>query len=151
MSIDYGLSINLHCQKGVLSVIDIVKSLTKGGWSLFSEENKIIFTDVGDCDDFEYVSRSMSIETFYDIIDKKKANQEVIAFALFLVEGSDKYRIDVMIFCDFTVLISPSDCSKKMLCSHVKILDISWYLERTIPFLSNDIMVVEDFAFRQHY
>ena len=87
MSIDYGLSINLHCKKGVLSVIDIVKSLTKGGWSIFSEDNKIIFTDVGDCDDFEYVSRSMSIETFYDIVDKKKANQEVVAFAVVFSRG----------------------------------------------------------------
>ena len=63
MSITYNFQINITKRKeNSLSSTDIIESLIEAGWSLFSENNLIIYTDVGDDDDFNFLSKPMNKE-----------------------------------------------------------------------------------------
>ena len=91
----------------------------------------------------------MSKSRYYDIVVKKQTNGETIAFAMFRSENNLRYRIDVIITPIFDVLISPDDGTRKMLPPDFNILDVNWYLVRTIPYLTNEKMIVESFDFSQ--
>ena len=150
MSITYNLHLNLVKRKeSSLSAIDIIEALIGAGWSLFSRNGLIIYTDVGDDDDFNFLSKSMSKSRYYDIVVKKQTNGETIAFAMFRSENNLRYRIDVIITPIFDVLISPDDGTRRMLSPDFNILDVNWYLVRTIPYLTNEKMIVESFDFSQ--
>lgn len=151
MSITYNFEINIaRRNENNLSSTDIIESLIEAGWSLFSEENLIIYTDVSDDDEFNFLSKSMNKREFYDIVNKKQKNEETIALALFRSENNCRYRIDVIITSVSEVLISPDDGTKKMLSNDLKILDVNWYISRIIPYLTNEKMLVENFSFSQY-
>ena len=89
MSITYNFQINITKRKeNSLSSTDIIESLIEAGWSLFSENNLIIYTDVGDDDDFNFLSKPMNKREYYDIVNKKQRNKETIALALFRSENN---------------------------------------------------------------
>lgn len=153
MSITYNFQINITKRKeNSLSSTDIIESLIEAGWSLFSENNLIIYTDVGDDDGFNFLSKPMNKREYYDIVNKKQRNKETIALALFRSENNCRYRIDVIITITsvFEVLISPDDATRKMLSNDLKILDVNWYISRIIPYLTNEKMLVENFSFSQY-
>lgn len=151
MSTTYNFKINLAKRNEInLSSIDIIESLIAAGWSLFSGDNLIIYTDIGDDDDFNFLSKSMDRSEYYDIVNKKQTNEETIALAMFRSGDDCRYRIDVMITSMFEVLISPDDATRKMLSSNPKILDVNWYLHNIIPYLTNPKMLVESFSFSQY-
>ena len=150
MSITYNFRLNLVKRKAnILSAIDIIESLIEAGWNLFSESSSVIYTDVGDDDDFDFLSKVMSKSEYYDIVNKKQSNEETIAFAMLRSENNNRYRIDVIITTELEVLISPDDATRKMLSHDLKILDVNWYLLRIIPYLTNEKMLVEGFSFSQ--
>lgn len=53
---------------------DIVKCYLEAGWSLYSEKNLIIYTGVGDNDDFGFLANSISETEYFDIIKQKEKN-----------------------------------------------------------------------------
>lgn len=59
MSVVYQFTVSLAKRNGsALSAVHIIENLIGAGWSLFSEKNKIIYTDVGDEDDYDYIAGS---------------------------------------------------------------------------------------------
>lgn len=157
MSATYLFEIDIIKRKeSDLSATDLIESFIAAGWSLFSENSTIIFTDTNDIDDYNYLSKHIEKNEYYDIVRKKQNNGEPIAFALFRSENHHKYRIDIIIIprledSRFKVAISPSDGTRKMLSAEPKILDVNWYLIRVIPYLTSEKMVVENFSYSQYY
>ena len=79
MSVTYNIKINIVRREKIdLSSTDILESLIDAGWSLFSEENLIIYTDIGDDDDFNFMSKSMNKNQYYTIVKQKQKNDEEI-------------------------------------------------------------------------
>ena len=151
MSVTYNIKINIvRRQKIDLSATDILESLIDAGWGLFSEENLIIYTDLGDDDDFNFMSKSMNKNQYYTIVKQKQKNDEVIGLAMFFLEDNYRYRIDVIITSEFEIIISPDDATKKMLSYDLDLLDVNWYFYRIIPYLTNKKMLVESFSFSQY-
>ena len=149
MSVTYNIKINIVRREKIdLSSTDILESLIDAGWSLFSEENLIIYTDIGDDDDFNFMSKSMN--QYYTIVKQKQKNDEVIGLAMFFLEDNYRYRIDVIITSEFEIIISPDDATKKMLSYDLDLLDVNWYFYRIIPYLTNKKMLVESFSFSQY-
>lgn len=147
MSVVYNFKIRISKRKNtILSAIDIITSLMDNGWSLNSEKNEIIYTDVGDNDDFDFFSKMIEVEEYFNIVDKKQKNNEVISLAMFYLENDDRYRIDLIITPEFDILIAPDDATKKMLSSNMNMLDVNWYYFKLIPALTNEKMRVEDFS-----
>ena len=151
MSVTYNFKIDI-VRRGDedLSSIDIINSLMEANWNLFSEENFVIYTDIGDNDDFNFISKHMNKSEYTKIVEQKQNNKEIIALAMFYHEDSKVYRIDVMITPTFEILISPDDATKKMISSDLRILDVNWYLCRIITYLTNKKMLVESYSFTQY-
>lgn len=149
MSADYNFEISI-AQRGnfVLSSVGIIEIFLKAGWSLYSEKNEIIYTDVGDNDNFNFLKKPMGEIEYFNIVNEKEKNNEMIAFALFCFEEC-RYRIDVIITPEYEILISPDDATKKMLIPNLNILDVNWYLCKLLPPLTNKNMLVESFSFIQ--
>lgn len=156
MSVTYLFEIDIvKRNESDLSATDLIESFIVAGWSLFSENNTIIFTGINDIDDYNYLSEHIDKNEYYDIVRKKQNKGEPIAFALFRSENHHKYRIDIIIIpmfdnSRFEVAISPSDGTRKMLSVEQKILDVNWYLMRVIPYLTSENMVVENFSYSQY-
>ena len=148
MSITYNFEISVYKKEGISS-IHIIESLLEAGWSLYSEKNEIIYTNVGDTDDFDFLAKTITKEEYLNIASQKEKNNEMIALALFLLEEDYRYRIDIIITPEFNILISPDDKTKKILISNLKILDVNWYLLKFLPALSNKNMIIESFSFIQ--
>lgn len=148
MSVEYNLKIKIIKRgKNKIYAQDIIEALVNEGWSLFSEGDTIIYTDVSDGDNFNFVSQKIKKEDYYEIVSKKQKYGEPIACAMFYTEDRYVYRIDVIITSDFEVIISPDDLTKKMMNCENELLDMSWYICKIIPKLSNKNMIVESFSF----
>ena len=89
-----------------------IKCYLENDWSLYSEDKEIIYTQVGDNDDFDYFAQSKSEAEYFEIVDQKEKKKENIAFALFLSEEKFRYRIDVIITPELEIIISPDDGTK---------------------------------------
>ena len=84
MSAEYNLKIKIIKKgKDKIYAEDIIEALVNEGWSLFSEGNTIIYTDVLDGDDFNFVSKNIKKEDYYEIVSKKQKYGEPIACAMF--------------------------------------------------------------------
>ena len=58
MLVEYNLKTKIIKRgKNKIDAQDIIEALVNGGWSLFSEGDTIIYTDVSDGDNFNFVSR----------------------------------------------------------------------------------------------
>ena len=61
MSITYNFKITIAKRENAnLLSMNIIDSFLENGWSLYSEKNEIIYTDIGDNDDFDFKVKSMS-------------------------------------------------------------------------------------------
>ena len=150
LSITYNFRITIAKRKNVnLLSMKIIDSFLEVGWRLYSEKNEIIYTDIGDNDDFDFKAKSMSRKEYFDIVNQKEKHHEIIAVALFYLEEYNRYRIDVIITPEFDILISPDDATKKMLSSHLNLLDMNWYLCKIMSALTNENILVEGFSYTQ--
>lgn len=151
MSITYTFEVNIAKKENFdLSAIYIIESFLEADWSLYSEKNEVIYTDVGDNDDFDFLSKAIRKKDYFDIVMQKQKNNEIIALALFLSEKNNRYRIDMMITPEFDILLSPDDKTKKILISNLKVLDVNWYLCKILPALANKNLIIESFSFIQY-
>ena len=139
MSITYNFRITIAKRKNVnLLSMKIIDSFLEAGWRLYSEN-----------DDFYFKAKSMSRKEYIDIVNQKEKHHEIIAVALFYLEEYNRYRIDVIITPEFDILISPDDATKKMLSSHLNLLDMNWYLCKIMSALTNENILVEGFSYTQ--
>lgn len=150
MPVDYNFNINI-IQRGIsnFTAKDVIKCFLDAGWTLYSERNQVIYTGIGDIEEFDFLADFISETEFFDTVQRKEQNKEIIAFALFRIEENYRYRIDVMITSELEILISPDDATKKLLIPDLKVLDVNWYLCRILPPLINDNISVESFSYTQ--
>lgn len=127
--------------------VNLIECFLEQGWSLYSEQGEIIYTDVGDMDDYDYQANYMREEEYFNIVTQNEKNKEIIAFCLYWLENNDRYRVDVMITPQFEILISPDDETKKMIKSDLNILDVNWYICRILMTLSSSGILVESYSF----
>lgn len=150
MSMTYNFRISIAKKENMnLQSTNIIDCFLNAGWSLYSEKNEIIYTDIGDNDDFNFAAKTINKNEYFDIVNQKEKNHEIIAVALFYLEECYRCRIDIMITPEFDILISPDDMTKKMLLPSLNILDMNWYLCKIIPCLNNKDMMVEGVSYTQ--
>lgn len=133
-----------------LSAVKIINCFLEFGWSLYSSQNEIIYTGLGDSDGFEYLKQHISEKEYLNIVKQKESEGEVIAFSLFYEENSNIYRVDILITPEFQIVISPGDGTRKMLNSSLGILDVNWYLLKILPPFFNANVQIEAFSFHQY-
>lgn len=149
MSVSYSLTIGVIKKENTTSFsVDIIKSFLEFGWTLYSQNNEIIYTDVGDEDNYDFCARNISVDEYFEIVEAKEQNGEIIAAGMFLFEEKCSYRIDLLITPDFKIIISPDDATQKVI-DDIDILDVNWYLGKTLPALKDRDIFVESISFVQ--
>lgn len=151
MSVDRTFTISIAERKGEKpSAVNIISCFLKFGWSLYSDQNKIIYTDVGDSDDFDFLAKQITESEYFRIVEQKESRGEVIAFSMFYEEGCRRYRINTLIMPNCEIVISPDDETRKMLMPDLNILDTNWYFCKILPPLLNSNVLIEAFSFSQY-
>lgn len=151
MSVDRMFTISFaESESAKLSAEKIINCFLEFGWSLYSSQGEIIYTGLGDSDDFDYLIKHISEKEYLNIANQKELQDEVIAFSLFFEENNDRYRINVLIIPKFQIVISPSDGTRKMLNSTLGILDVNWYLLKILPPFFNANVQIETFSYNQY-
>lgn len=143
MSVSYNLKISVSSKSLTsLSTVSIIRAFLEKGWSLYSEDDKIIYTTVGDDDDFDFLAESIGVDEYFEIVNQKERKKENIAVALFYPEECVRYRIDLIFTPGHDIIVSPDDMTKKILLPDYNILDVNWYICKILPsFNKNDILV----------
>lgn len=150
MSVSYNLKISVSSREPTgLSTVSIIQCFLANGWSLYSEDDKIIYTTVGDDDDFDFLAESIGTDEYFEIVNQKERKKENIAFALFYLEECIRYRVDIILTPSHDIIISPDDMTKKILLPAFNILDVNWYLGKILPSFNNDNILVEGITFTQ--
>lgn len=151
MSVDRTFTISIAKRSGKRpSAVKIINCFLDFGWSLYSSQNSIIYTDVGDSDDFDFLEKHITTSEYFYIVEQKELKGEVIAFSLFYEENCYRYRINTLIMPNCEVVISPGDDSRKMLMPDLNILDTNWYFCKILlPLLNADILI-ETYSFQQY-
>lgn len=151
MSVDRTFTISVAERRGTkLSAVNIINCFLEFGWSLYSAQGKIIYTAVGDSDDFEYFEKHISRSEYFHIVEQKELRDEVIAFAMFYEENCISYRMNTLIMPSHEIVISPDDETRKMLISDLNILDTNWYFSKILPPLLNSNILIEAFSYAQY-
>ena len=151
MSVDRMFTISFaKSDSANLSAEKIINCFLDFGWSLYSSQGEIIYTGLGDSDDFEYLTERISKIEYLNIAKQKELQDEVIAFSLFFEENSSRYRINVLIVPKFQIVISPSDGTRKMSNPTFGILDVNWYLSKILPPFLNANVQIEAYSFQQY-
>lgn len=151
MSVDRTFTISIAERGGKKpSSVCIINCFLKFGWSLYSSQNKIIYTDLGDSDDFDFLNERITESEYFRIVTQKELSEEVIAFSLFYEEDHCRYRINVLIMPDRAVVISPDDETRKMLIPDLNILDTNWYFRQILSPLLNADILIETYSFQQY-
>lgn len=154
MSIDRTFEISIAKKDGKKpSAVAIINCLLNFGWSLYSPQHSVIYTDVGDSDDFDFLNRKIAASEYFRIVTQKELNSETIAFSLFYVEDGNTYRVNVLIIpnlSNWEVVISPSDETVKMLMPDLNILDANWYFCKVLPPLLKSNILIETFSLSQY-
>lgn len=134
MSVDRTFTISIAERKGEKpSAVNIISCFLKFGWSFYSGQNQIIYTDVGDSDDFDFLAKQITESEYFHIVEQKESRGEVIAFSMFYKEDCHRYRINTLIMPNCEIVISPDDETRKMLMPDLNILDANWYFCKIIP------------------
>lgn len=151
MSVDRIFEISIAERGGKKpSSVDIINCLLKFGWSLYSSENTVIYTGLGDSDDFDFLKERITESEYFRIVTQKELSKEVIAFSLFYEENCYRYRINTLIMPNRTVVISPDDETRKLLIPDLNILDTNWYFSKILPPLLNADILIETYSFQQY-
>ena len=151
MSVDRTFTISIAERNGKKpSAVNIINCFLKYGWSLYSARNHIIFTDVGDGDDFEFLAKHITESEYFHIVEQKESRGEVIAFSMFYEEKCSRYRMNTLIMPNCEIVISPDDETRKMLIPDLNILDTSWYFCKILPPLLTANILIEAFSYSQY-
>lgn len=154
MSVDRAFTVSIAKREGKKPpAVTIINCFLKFGWSLCSPQNRTIYTDVGDSDDFDFLDRHIAEDEYLRIAAQKELKDEVIAFALFYAEDGNAYRVNVLIMPNLSnceIVISPSDETRKMLMPDLNILDVNWYFCKILPPLLKSNMLIETFSYSQY-
>ncbi len=114
----------------VESTIDVLHTLLNAGWTVNLEE-QIMFLRLGNADfDWEIVPAKKSSEVFSELEQKRVAGEYL---GIILVWEDTETGGGFVIYPDGRLMITLSVNLKRLDCG---VTDVSWYLERIVPALS---------------
>ena len=130
------------------SIVDIVKGLINNGWKL-NDNGKVSYLPVGDSDDYNWVTDSISIDELMNILDEKERRNESIGVSL---TWGDTNIGGTLLIWDKESLSFNLSINRKMIDkSSIGVTDVSWYLGKLISGLISERLKVVSFSFQQLY
>lgn len=126
--------------------VSIVKKLMNAGW-VIRHNNQITFLPINDMDFYNWTSRDIEEQSFFEIVERKEILNEPIGIELY---WKDTDVGIVLLIINSTKISFNISINRKYLFADIKILDFNWYAERLIPCFSkyNKIFSYE-FSFLQ--
>ena len=144
MSTQVSLSIKLSRRgNNVLSSVQIIQILVNNGWNL-TNNGKTLYLPLGDKDDFNWQEEFLTTIDFFDLVKRKEQSNEIIGVGLYW-DGTE-IGGTLLLHQDHNISFSVS-INRKILFGNIT--DVNWYLERILPCLETDAMIIEHFSFSQ--
>jgi len=144
-SFDFTLVSN---QVEVISAVDIIQRMLKFGWTL-NDGGVVSYLPLGDQDDYDWQRVRITIDELLPMLREKEQKNEVIGVGMtwkdtdiggeFLFRGSGEISISLSI-------------NRKTLRDTMGgvVMDLSWYLTKLLPILSQGDLIVESFSYQEH-
>lgn len=134
--------------KGV-SVVAVVKGLINYGWTL-NDNGQVSYLPVGDDDDYNWVSESISLDELINVLNEKESKNESIGISL---TWGDTNIGGTLLMWDKASLSFNLSINRKVINEDagLGITDISWYSEKLIAGLANGGLKIVSFSFEQTY
>lgn len=126
----------------------IIHTLKNNGWKLFNDR-KVLYLPLGDNDEYDWRREELTVDELKAIIEEKEKSNEVVGIEL--TWENTKIGGDLLIFdtngFSFNITVNKKFINDDNL---TKIIDISWYIEKLIPYLLEHF-IIEHISFEQHY
>ncbi|OKP70034.1 hypothetical protein A3842_25065 [Paenibacillus sp. P3E] len=137
MSISASINIYLSERSGTnLSINDLFQNFENEGWNYINSNGEVTILPLGDDDDFEWTSTILHRDVLFDILKKKREQEEIIGIELFRVDS--EVGCELLIFNTNQMMFSLSIARKKIKVKDaIDITDFSWYLDSILPVFKN--------------
>lgn len=137
MSISASINIYLSERSGTnLSITDLFQHFENEGWNYINSNGEVTILPLGDDDDFEWTSAILHRDVLFDILKKKREQEEIIGIELFRVDS--EVGCELLIFNTNQMMFSLSIARKKIKVKDaIDITDFSWYLDSILPVFKN--------------
>ena len=129
-----------------INATNIIKCLINNGWRI-NCNHKISYIPLGDNGMYNWQEKELSYADFYEIIKQKEIANEDIGVDIYW--KNTEIGLSLLIFSDLKVTLILSINRVKIDLQDIDITDSSWYLQRIIPYLYKDKMVVVRYTFIQ--
>lgn len=117
----------LDCSQYSQSVIEILKKFQQIGWGLYNSQEKIEYLPLGDNDDYDWQCKKMSMNQFYNIVEKKIDCGEIVGINLYYRDG--KEGVSLLAHNTRQIMLNISINRKTIDENHT---DMSWYINNII-------------------
>lgn len=118
--------ITLDCSNYSENMVDILKVFQQIEWGLYNPQGRIEYLPVGDDDEYNWQCEIMPEIRFYDIINDKIANKELVGVRLFYNNGDESISL---LAYDTKQIILGIENRKTIDERHT---DMIWYLKNII-------------------
>jgi len=126
------------------SPIRILEILHKAGWN-FDDHGLKVYLPIHDNGNFDWTFESISVEELFLILKEKSSLKELIGVVLTWEDSSVGGEFLLDYEGKITISLSINRCLTKN-----GITDVSWYLERIIPFISEMKLKITSISFEEH-
>ncbi len=144
MSVSASINIKFYSEQ---ETIHIIKKLIDFGWTI-NNNGKTTYLPLGDNDDFNWTSSILDLNQLHNIINKKEENNEIVGLVMTWLDtgvgGSilfwDKTSFSINLYIN-RMIVHCNDNSS--------FTNYSWYIEKILPALDKDKIIVQSVSFEE--
>lgn len=119
--------LEIDCSGYSEDILDVFKAFHRIGWWIYNSEKEVEYLPIADDDNFNWQREKILEEEFYNIINMKNNNGEVIGVNLFY--NNSNVGISMLAHGTKCITLGMSINRKKV---YEKFTDIAWYIENII-------------------
>ncbi|MBP3610357.1 MAG: hypothetical protein J6J42_08495 [Lachnospiraceae bacterium] len=119
--------ITLDCSNYSDNLETILKLFQQIGWTIYNSEGQAEFLPLGDQDDYDWQRQNLPENMIYNILAKKRENQEIIGINLFYEKGTEGISLLAQDTSQITLSIG---INRRLL--NKRHTDTIWYLQNII-------------------
>ncbi len=141
-------SMEISFSRSFNKISDLIILFNEIGWNYYNENNKVEYLPIGDDDDFDWQSDTLSEKQLVEIIDKKEEEQELIGIHLFF--KNSRYGITLLIKDLGKVLINLNINTIAINNNRNSITDFGWYFDNIVKRINEKVGCLDYYEFEDY-
>ncbi|MBS7532023.1 hypothetical protein IC619_016375 [Hazenella sp. IB182353] len=145
MSIDSGIYISVVSDSDEKFTKNFLMNLYNYGWS-FDDHGQVSYLPIGDIDDYNWVSQTITLANLLKTVEKKEERNEVVGVNI--TWKDTQIGGDLLINPDGKISFSLT-VNRKLFDEEFGLVDVNWYLMRLIPPLANCDLYIDTISYEE--